>query len=789
MMHTAPPVFPQALDDDNDDVGWALETAKVQWTRGAYADAIEWLHRAIEAAIDSGRAIRARHLTQQTNALETALQDGWIPDVQEFASEGEAEDGAEPLDLDAYEEISVDVDVESLPPHARHSDAMELDASDLIEDVEEEPVSVLPIHAVRPAPAGSNSPSLGSPQRSARNSALPRPAAGRSSVPAPRPSSAHAQPAHRVATTLRGPAPNLTYGSKAPQSQFHQQQAPQPRSQQQQPSQAQLRQAPQPQLGRSWRQEEELPTENAFDPSAIAEPISSMTSRSLPAFPLEEDTNQTELPLPSFALPDEVEPELKTMPESELPPPIAGVPPLNQLEPAARRREHETTDIEELDPDSLEPETESDAHATIEPEPLTELEPISEIEAISELEQEQERVSAVSPSEVELEHVEPEQTGELLHGAEPENSLEPQQEPETTLISEMLLLSEPPRDSEHTIVQAGPPEEETAQELYAAAPLPDEQATHEELPRESEEPRSASEHGPVSTAPENDGPRASIHPATTTEPSPRGRFASELEPTLVRSNPTLPARVGDIELATIAGLEDLPEAAQQRLATGAWVTTLAPEEEVTHFGLALIVEGTAAVMSTVADASGAQLAARDLALSHGHLQDSVALRLVAQGSGARIATWSEQELEAVLRDCPWVYDDLKTSGDRLQALTGITVGPMGEQLDDMLRAMVVERCSVKHYLPHEVIAEAGRPVPGMIVLGAGRIEVLEPSSERIEENLKPGEFLFPQAILQASPAPATARAGQSGALVVFAERRVAHELLVSVPPLLGIFAQ
>ena len=60
MQRSAPPTFPEALDDDDDDVTWALQTAGVQWKRGAHADALEWLRRAAESAVDGGRAIRAR---------------------------------------------------------------------------------------------------------------------------------------------------------------------------------------------------------------------------------------------------------------------------------------------------------------------------------------------------------------------------------------------------------------------------------------------------------------------------------------------------------------------------------------------------------------------------------------------------------------------------------------------------------------------------------------------------------------------------------------------------------
>jgi hypothetical protein len=48
--------------------------------------------------------------------------------------------------------------------------------------------------------------------------------------------------------------------------------------------------------------------------------------------------------------------------------------------------------------------------------------------------------------------------------------------------------------------------------------------------------------------------------------------------------------------------------------------------------------------------------------------------------------------------------------------------------------------------------------------------------------------LFAEQILAAGGAPSTARAGKTGSLLLFAQRMTAHELLVSVPPLLEILA-
>src|SRR5262245_35619948 len=109
------------------------------------------------------------------------------------------------------------------------------------------------------------------------------------------------------------------------------------------------------------------------------------------------------------------------------------------------------------------------------------------------------------------------------------------------------------------------------------------------------------------------------------------------------------------------------------------------------------------------------------------------------------------------------------------------MGPMGDRLDDMLRGMVLERCKLVKLLPGEVLVEKGKPVGGLYIVGAGRIEAGD-------DELQPGDFLFAPQVLSAGAAPTTARAAASGALLMAADRHAAHELMVIVPPLLELLA-
>lgn len=255
------------------------------------------------------------------------------------------------------------------------------------------------------------------------------------------------------------------------------------------------------------------------------------------------------------------------------------------------------------------------------------------------------------------------------------------------------------------------------------------------------------------------------------------------------SVPTL--GIEGILLSSVPGLQDLPEEAQIQLARKTAIHELGADEEIGGFGLALVLSGSVAVMPTVADVAAAEVERGEPVFSQGHLAEGLTVRVVAGRGGARVASWSPAEYEAAISGCPWVGDELKSIGDRFQTLAGVSMGLLGDNLDDMLRALVIGRCEVRYLLPNEQIAEAGKPISGMYILGVGHLELFQGTEPdvRVESRLSSGDFLFASEILQAAPAPASVRADAGGALVLFAERRVAHELMVSLPPLLEIFAR
>jgi hypothetical protein len=334
---------------------------------------------------------------------------------------------------------------------------------------------------------------------------------------------------------------------------------------------------------------------------------------------------------------------------------------------------------------------------------------------------------------------------------------EPESEPEPEIEPEPATVSEP----EPATVSEPEPRYE-ADEAGSVAPL------------------GSSGADPAAAQPEPEPePEAEPEPEPEPEPAPE----PEPEPAPEPAEPL----VAGVLLSEVRGFEDFPPETQVALAQAARVERLAKDEEVGGFGLALVLRGSVSVMPAIADTACGTAGPRELVYGRGTLADGVALRLVANADETEVAVWGFEAIEPALADCPWVRDELQEVADKYQALAGVSMGPMGDRLDDMLRGLVLSRCQLMRLLPGEVLVEKGKQVAGLFIIGAGRIE-LGNSGEPAERELGPGEFLFAQQILGGGKAPTGARAGAGGALLMATDRHAAHELMVSVPPLLEVLA-
>jgi len=242
-----------------------------------------------------------------------------------------------------------------------------------------------------------------------------------------------------------------------------------------------------------------------------------------------------------------------------------------------------------------------------------------------------------------------------------------------------------------------------------------------------------------------------------------------------------------VRLADVRGFADLPALALDELVKNATIEHLNQGEEVSSFAVALVLEGWVSLMPAISDAACATAVVGEVVFSEGTLEDGLMLRVVAGQDRVVVATWDSRAIVEATKDCPWLADDLRLLADGFQALAGACLGPLGDRLDDSLRSLVTSRCEIRTLLPGEVLCSAKKPVPGMHIIGGGTIELIDDGGQ-VTKAHGTGEFLFSAQVLGGGVAPQTARAGSHGALVLFAPRMAAHELLVSVPPLLEILA-
>jgi hypothetical protein len=246
-----------------------------------------------------------------------------------------------------------------------------------------------------------------------------------------------------------------------------------------------------------------------------------------------------------------------------------------------------------------------------------------------------------------------------------------------------------------------------------------------------------------------------------------------------------PPSIDGLEFESVEALADLPEEAQAALAaTGQLLTLNSGQDLVLREGAALITRGTVHVTLTYSDVSAARIGAGAVVAARGSVEAGP-LRLIADSAQTHVVVWTEEKMTQAMRDCPWVVDDLRLLADRFQAHASAGLGPLGERLDDALRAAVYERLQVRVLSPDESVAERGKPLKGLFVVAVGELEV---ASDATHRSIRAGEFLFPSCVIGAEPAPHDVRAGPKGGLVLFATRPVAHELMMSVPPLLEILA-
>src|SRR5262245_66390148 len=71
--------IPSPLEQDDEDVHWALSTASALWTRGERTEALKWLRRAAETASDANADTRALELFKAAAEVATRISSARPP--------------------------------------------------------------------------------------------------------------------------------------------------------------------------------------------------------------------------------------------------------------------------------------------------------------------------------------------------------------------------------------------------------------------------------------------------------------------------------------------------------------------------------------------------------------------------------------------------------------------------------------------------------------------------------------------------------------------------------------
>ncbi len=316
-----------------------------------------------------------------------------------------------------------------------------------------------------------------------------------------------------------------------------------------------------------------------------------------------------------------------------------------------------------------------------------------------------------------------------------------------------------------------------------------------------------SDFPPASAAPDADEfeelfSKISIPPTHTRDPASARKQAVGLDgpssnaPTVrPQSIPAQPlygadgsVMVDGLDLMSVEGFQDLPEESALALAEQAELRTLEVQEEISGFGLAIVTHGAVSLMPSVANATCRVATKGQVLFTQGTLEGSASVRIVGLEQGSRVAVFNKADLDRAVVSCPWVGDELAAVADTHLAFAGAALGPLGHSLDEVFRFMVLEKCTVKRKGARDVIAIGGKPMDGMYILGGGSLEVVDEGGTLLKL-LSMGDFVFPETVLSAAPAEHTVRAGPRGALVLYAPRKAAHELLATCPPFIELLAR
>lgn len=240
-------------------------------------------------------------------------------------------------------------------------------------------------------------------------------------------------------------------------------------------------------------------------------------------------------------------------------------------------------------------------------------------------------------------------------------------------------------------------------------------------------------------------------------------------------------------LEDVDPLGDLPHEVQAQLVALAATQQLPAEQALSGFGVALLLEGEAVIAAVGSSAPASRAVRGALIPTEGSIADAAPIRIIAGPDGATVACWDHGALEEALKSCPWVLDEITERAERLNALCGATLGPLGD-IDEISRNQLLDQLEVRVARPGQAVAAPGEPLNGVALVCGGAIELLDENGAAWKR-LGPGDLLFARAVLEGRPAPCPARAGPGGALILVGQQGLAQALIQESPELASFLSR
>jgi hypothetical protein len=281
---------------------------------------------------------------------------------------------------------------------------------------------------------------------------------------------------------------------------------------------------------------------------------------------------------------------------------------------------------------------------------------------------------------------------------------------------------------------------------------------------------------------------AAVLPPPVQGGSPATKIVPGPEParTETKRDAPIEASTPPLDLSIVEAFADLPDDSRDALAKSATVRLCSKGDAVDSFALVYVTSGEFYVGASSVAHHATSLLAGAVVLGRGTLERAIELRLVAASPQAVAATWDAASVEAAMGSCPWVEEELRAAADRVQALAGASLGAFGAGLSPDLRANIIDKLKLKTLAEHETIVTEGLPVPGVLLVASGEVELV--AGETVTGKVGAGQFVLPTEAMSAGPSPSSARAGVGGALLFAADRKTTQELFATQPLLLELFA-